>query len=390
MKRKSIGRAFICTVVGLLPVLSAMMILFPPPASAVESPKETATIGNAPRFIPPDPDEDIRRRERSVEEGGTRGYARGLTRGYARGLTRGYARGLTRGYARGLTRGYARGLTRGYARGLTRGYARGLTRGYARGLTRGYARGLTRGYARGLTRGFAAEEIARLTRRLPEAPEPASDTEEAPTIPTPPATIAPLAPQRTGLSASAQPVLYWYVSAPWSGRIEFTLNRVDRIDPLILTPLDPPEREGIYAVRLGDYGIGLEPDVEYEWFVSIIPLPEERSFDFLAGAPIRYAPLSPGQRVSADPPDRDTAVAAYAAEGYWYDAVDLLCTAIERAPMDRRLRSRRAALMDQVDLPPVAAYDREPLSPDARKDRPAVGIGNQAIALDQPIRPSAR
>lgn len=376
MKLKPYTRPFILALATLL-IGCGLSAVFPVSPGAAESPKRIATTEDAIRFVPPDPDGAVRRRERSVEEGGsrgyargltrgyargitrgyarglTRGYARGLTRGYARGLTRGYARGLTRGYARGLTRGYARGLTRGYARGLTRGYARGLTRGYARGLTRGYSRGLTRGYARGLTRGFAIEEIAQLTLNLPEMsemPDTAQEGEEALPIPDPPATIAPLAPKGVGLSASPRPVLYWYVSAPWPGKIEFTLNEEDRIDPLILTPLDPPEEEGIYAIDLGDYAIVLKPDVEYEWFVSIIPLPAERSFDFLAGAPIRYIPPAADREATAD---------AYAAAGYWYDAMDLLCSAIDDDPEDPRPRALRAALMDQVELPPVAAYDRE-------------------------------
>jgi len=122
--------------------------------------------------------------------------------------------------------------------GITRGYARGQARRYARGLTRGYARGLTRGYVRGLTRGFTMEEIIDLSRKLPEFEEHESELE--PAIGSLSTTIAAISPPRTGLAANPRPVFHWYISAPWPGNIEFTLNREGQGRPVIQSIIAGP------------------------------------------------------------------------------------------------------------------------------------------------------
>jgi hypothetical protein len=51
----------------------------------------------------------------------------------------------------------------------------------------------------------------------------------------------------------------------------------------------------------------------------------------------------------------------YAESGVWYDAIAAVSARISAAPGDPRPRAQRAALLDQVGLSEIAAYDRSGL-----------------------------
>lgn len=228
------------------------------------------------------------------------------------------------------------GTTRGMARGMSRGMARGMSRGMARGMSRGMARGMSRGMARGMSRG---DEVTAQ-----------GDLQAGPALPD---ILAPLAPERVGWTHDAQPRLYWYISAPWSGEVGFTLTRPDQDEPLIETWIAPPSggahTAGVHAIDLARLGVTLKPGEEYEWFVYIMPDPVERSADLVGSATIRYVPdLAPGV----------TEYHALAHAGLWYDAIEALSREIERKPADANLKAARARLIEQVGMPRVAAYDR--------------------------------
>jgi len=167
-----------------------------------------------------------------------------------------------------------------------------------------------------------------------------------------------LAPPHTGLTGVAQPVLYWYLSAPWAGPLEFTLNQAGRIEPVLELTLNPPpgqaHPQGIQGLRLSDQGVSLKPGVEYEWFVSIVPDAEQRSGDLLTSATLRYTQPDPSLRAAlARHPVQDWP-ALYAQRGYWYDAVAQLSHLISTQPQNTQLRQKQATLIEQVQLPKVA------------------------------------
>ncbi|XSG85185.1 MAG: DUF928 domain-containing protein [Methylohalobius sp. ZOD2] len=171
--------------------------------------------------------------------------------------------------------------------------------------------------------------------------------------------LAVLAPEHTGLTATNQPVLYWYVSAPVSDRLELTIIDETAIQPLLEAALDPPVRVGVQRVALADYDLSLRPGVTYQWSIALVPDPDKRSRDVITSGTIKYL----------DPPHSlaDTLVHAspmarpylYAEAGYWYDALTALSTLIDQAPAGGSLRQKRAALLEQVGLLEVAAYDRQ-------------------------------
>jgi hypothetical protein len=152
------------------------------------------------------------------------------------------------------------------------------------------------------------------------------------------------------------------MSEPWDGNIEFTLNEVGAIEPILELNIGLPinrdvHKAGMHHLRLADYDIHLKPAQEYEWFVAIVPDPEQRSGDLLASGTIRYveptAKLT--RRLSQTPPEQWYKV--YADEGIWYEAIVNLCEQIEKQPKNKELLMVRANLSRQVAMPKVAHYD---------------------------------
>ncbi|VEN73277.1 conserved hypothetical protein [Candidatus Desulfarcum epimagneticum] len=131
------------------------------------------------------------------------------------------------------------------------------------------------------------------------------------------------------------------------------------IEPVILTKIKGPPKEGIIKVSLEQYGVFLDPNVEYEWFAAIVPDEKERSADFFGSAVIRYEKPSKEflEKISAAPKERRQFL--YAENGYFYDAVEIVSDLINAGKNPKKFRSHRAALADQVKLPFAAGHDRK-------------------------------
>jgi hypothetical protein len=123
----------------------------------------------------------------------------------------------------------------------------------------------------------------------------------------------------------------------------FTLLEAEGVNPLLEITLPRPAAAGIQRVRLADHGIELALDNEYEWVIAIVPNPKERSNDIITVASIRRVeePRLKGRPATAS---------TYAALGLWYDALQSLNEAIERAPDDASLHALRAQLFGQAGL----------------------------------------
>ena len=173
--------------------------------------------------------------------------------------------------------------------------------------------------------------------------------------------IAPLAPQHTGFTVTAQPTLYWYMSEPWHGEIQWFLNEVSVAKPLLELKTSLSKfayHDNLYRLNLTDYGVSLEPHKEYEWFVTIERDPEQPSIDAFGSGTIRYQMPSKGltERLNNTLPTEWYRV--YAEEGIWYDSIDNLSRQIENQPQNKGLRKARVDLIEQVDMPKVAQSDR--------------------------------
>lgn len=168
-----------------------------------------------------------------------------------------------------------------------------------------------------------------------------------------------LAPDHTGLTSTAQPTLYWYASEPVSAPLEFTLIAADAEKPIVERRLSAIAAPGVQTVPLGSFGVALKAGTDYEWFVSVVSDPTQRSRDVTAGGTIRLKVADGGLRSQAAKVDPLEVPLLYAQAGYFYDAVDGLSKLIARDPGDTGLRAQRAALLEQVGLAKVAAADRQ-------------------------------
>lgn len=178
-----------------------------------------------------------------------------------------------------------------------------------------------------------------------------------------------LAPDgHVGLTLEEQPSLFWYLSKDSNHPVEVTLIDSQGINPLIETELSPPLQAGVQRIRLVDYKVRLAPKERYQWSVALIPDAGSRSQDVLSSGFIerieRNELPAANQRQlqqieKSNPADKPR---IYAEVGLWYDAVTALCDLIDTAPKGatlQALRQQRAALLDQVKLEEVAAYDRQ-------------------------------
>jgi hypothetical protein len=159
---------------------------------------------------------------------------------------------------------------------------------------------------------------------------------------------APLAlvPEHVAQTLSATPSLFWWVSAtpPEGAHATLTITTDDAIEPLAEVALPLPLREGVQRVRLGDFGIALEPGVEYEWSIALSRSAQIAASDPIANGYITRVP-EPGELKA-----RGKSVASLASLGLWYDALSAVSDEIEARPGDPRPVAARNALLRQAGL----------------------------------------
>lgn len=170
--------------------------------------------------------------------------------------------------------------------------------------------------------------------------------------------LSVLAPDHIGLTVQEQPSLYWFLSAATGCPIEVTLTDDQTIHPLIEARLPAPIQPGVQRIQLADYGVRLAVGVPYRWYVALILDPENRSKDIIAGGAIERVALPEALRVRLAGAGKTQMPHLYAEAGLWYDALTSISELIDATPTDPLLRQRRAALLDQVALPDIAAEDR--------------------------------
>jgi hypothetical protein len=173
-----------------------------------------------------------------------------------------------------------------------------------------------------------------------------------------PLTLAALAPDHVGLTAQAQPSLFWYLSSSTTSPIEVVIMDPQKIEPLFVTRLHPPPTPGIQRVRLAEYDVSLAIGVPYQWSIVLIPDSAQRSKDIVASGRIERTALPEALHSRLVQAREGEAPALYAEAGLWYDALTALADLIAATPRDTEFRQQRAALLEQVGLSESAAYDK--------------------------------
>jgi hypothetical protein len=170
--------------------------------------------------------------------------------------------------------------------------------------------------------------------------------------------LVALVPDHVGMTRKQTPMLNWFLSKPTTYPIFFTLNDRQKVRPLYEGVLSASNQEGVHSIDLKTFGITLEPNIQYEWSVSMRPNPDSHSGDVVAGGMIErceFADIVCTQNIilSCD----ESSVMINAKNGLWYDAMACICTLIDAKPADPSLRRLRAKLLKDVGLYGVAEWD---------------------------------
>jgi hypothetical protein len=177
--------------------------------------------------------------------------------------------------------------------------------------------------------------------------------------------IVALVPDHVGMTVKQAPSLNWFLSKPTSLPIRFTLIDSRSVKPLHEGPIPTPVQAGVQSLNLKELGLALEPDIQYRWYISVIRDPDSPSQDIVAGGVIERCEFSTCLvEMAVDLSCDRQSVLRNALRGFWYDAISCLCDLIKTDPQDTSLRRMRAALLKQVGLNGVAAWDLKSAPPD--------------------------
>jgi len=163
-------------------------------------------------------------------------------------------------------------------------------------------------------------------------------------------TIEALVPETLGYTIEAQPTLYWYLSEDTDMRVDLTVVEGDEADPALEVTLAGPFEAGIQQIELSEHDLELETGVAYQWYVTLLPDPNQRWQGRIAGGVVVRSEPSEAlqQELAAASDERRPHVLA--THGVWYEAVDTLTQRIAAAPADGSLHAQRNALLEQVGL----------------------------------------
>jgi hypothetical protein len=128
-------------------------------------------------------------------------------------------------------------------------------------------------------------------------------------------------------------------------------------EPLIRTQFQGKNISGIQALFLKKHNVSLKQGVEYEWSISLVCDPKNRSLDITAqGTIMRVAPSAELASERQRTGEKDLPY-FYAKNDLWYDALSTLSNLIQKNPRAKNLRQIRASLLEQGNLPKVAATE---------------------------------
>jgi Domain of Unknown Function (DUF928) len=165
--------------------------------------------------------------------------------------------------------------------------------------------------------------------------------------------LSVLAPDHTGLTINEQPTLYWFISASASSPVALTVVDPRATRPVLEVTVPAPVRPGVHLIRLADHAVKLASGVAYRWYVAVVPDPDRRSKDILAGGTIERVERPAGLDAKLTQTAKAQLPAIYGEAGLWYDAVQAISELIDATPNDPGLRKQRSAMLVQVGLPDV-------------------------------------
>ena len=151
---------------------------------------------------------------------------------------------------------------------------------------------------------------------------------------TPSENLKLIVPKGGALSSSSSPLLYWWIAAPYEGKLQLTLTRDGTDSPLLDAVEEVSLKAGLNTINLGDFGVRLQAGDIYRWSISLVGgALNETAFSYVE---FRKTDLAFG-----DNPVQHAQ--ALAGAGIWYDAFALVAA-------DEKLASARDAMLEQIGI----------------------------------------
>ena len=173
-----------------------------------------------------------------------------------------------------------------------------------------------------------------------------------------PGVVALAVPGHVGLTMTHYPTLCWIPidKQAVGSAILFALlipvraNRRSRVKLPSSTQND--KNATCHCINLKDYGIKLEPNIQYRWYISVVQNSESSSHDGVSGGLIELCDfidcLMEFEEMSSQC-DKDSVISR-ARSGVWYDAISCLCELIEADPQNQKLRRLLDRLLQDVGI----------------------------------------
>lgn len=141
----------------------------------------------------------------------------------------------------------------------------------------------------------------------------------------PPPVVRVLTPEETALVASDKPTLYWYIDKPTRYRCDVLVKTIED-EPVFQQQFQGVQSGGLVAIDMSKTGKKLEPGKDYRFVVLVTVDPKEPASDIESSGTIRYEAPAPDVQQSLASGGALDKAAAYAANGYFTDAVVTLAT----------------------------------------------------------------
>ena len=158
-------------------------------------------------------------------------------------------------------------------------------------------------------------------------------------------------------TVSEHPALFWQLSKDTDLPARMTVRAINgNSKPIIDRIIGGPKRAGVQRFELAiDGAPSLQPDLNYEWIISLLQDEESPDKNPFAGGFIRRIPVDDSLKADlqrcADDVER---AAAFASHGIWYDAQGALQAGMQNNPPDEHARDEWEKLLADEDLKSVA------------------------------------
>ncbi|MBW2290717.1 MAG: DUF928 domain-containing protein [Deltaproteobacteria bacterium] len=164
-----------------------------------------------------------------------------------------------------------------------------------------------------------------------------------------------LAPNHVARASKASPTLIWWVDPIPNtlAILELTVAAEAEAEPPIVRPVVLPTVSGLQQLDLAALEIVLTERETYRWSISLRQESDDPSATLVANGWVEYVSAGPELAEAVAVEEEARLPALYAEQGYWYDAVSVLATVLQRDSTREDASAALASLLEQGGAEPL-------------------------------------